>query len=257
MTMKNHLLPIITLFMFLCCVSCHTKHRYDGGLQTKIIKADRVVNAPQSKTDRLEMSVSLEYPVAHVSPDALKSIQTRIKLAAFGEDYSEFTAEQAVKEWMNVLEEDYKDENRYLSSEDSEEEIFDTFSEEFRLNGMVGGIENGIMSYELDAFAYTGGAHGLETVTWLLIDLHDGRQITLADLFPLLTGQELAEKLRSALLEQKGMTEAELFELGYEVEAVYPTENFFLRNDSVIFQFNPYDIAPYAEGPQQIALKRE
>ena len=58
-------------------------------------------------------------------------------------------------------------------------------------------------------------------------------------------------------LEQKGMTEAELFELGYEVEAVYPTENFFLRNDSVIFQFNPYDIAPYAEGPQQIALKRE
>ncbi|MBQ5731230.1 MAG: DUF3298 domain-containing protein, partial [Bacteroidaceae bacterium] len=40
----------------------------------------------------------------------------------------------------------------------------------------------------------------------------------------------------------------------FNIEELYPTENFRLSPDSIIFVYNSYEIAPYSMGRTRIAL---
>ena len=47
----------------------------------------------------------------------------------------------------------------------------------------------------------------------------------------------------------------EVKEQGYiTMNDMYPTENFLLAEDSIIFFYNSYDIAPYSHGTTRLAI---
>jgi len=108
--------------------------------------------------------------------------------------------------------------------------------------------------YVLD-YAYTGGAHGLETREYQTIDLKTGKIISLDDI--LIEGKKqvlttlLTARLRSA---NHIPVSQKLTEAGFFVDEIKPNDNFYLIPEGLGFFYNHYDIAPYASGPTEIFL---
>lgn len=248
-------------FIYVLCLvlllSCQSKRNYDGGLQTTEVKAERTVYAEGSTTDKLQMSATIEYPSAHVNADVLLKLQQLVKTASLGNAYEGESAQQAVADWMDELEAEYEAENRYFLSSEADEEVRATFSAENFVDASIYSICDGMMSYQVRSYVYSGGAHGLSSTNYIVIDLHNGQVLTETDIFPDKTDDQLTEMLREAFVAQKNMSEEELTERGFELDAIFANSNFYLNDDSVVFVFNPYDIAPYAEGEQRIALIKE
>jgi hypothetical protein len=118
--------------------------------------------------------------------------------------------------------------------------------------------DNHILTYYILSYAFTGGAHGLETQDFRVVDITTGRALTLSDLF--LPGFEtgLSQLLTSKLKEQNKMPEtARLSDNGFFVDEVKPNTNFYITNRGIGFYYNHYELAPYANGPSDIFLTFE
>ncbi len=112
-----------------------------------------------------------------------------------------------------------------------------------------------VVSAKLVVSTYMGGAHGMATINGLNFDRTTGRRLTPDDGFRMigLTIEEVAAKAKKELQEK----------LGTDIiapEGADPTaENYstFLVNaDKVTFVFQPYQVAPYAAGPQEVSFTR-
>lgn len=113
-----------------------------------------------------------------------------------------------------------------------------------------------ITTYTLIQSSYTGGAHGLTTVTLINFDNTTGREIHLQDIFKENFEEPLTQQLLRSLAQQTNSPTIEaLKEKGYTtMNEMYPTENFRLDKDSITFIYNSYEIAPYSMGLPTIRL---
>jgi hypothetical protein len=116
----------------------------------------------------------------------------------------------------------------------------------------------GLVSLSFSERSYLGGAHGLATLHYLNLDPATGSKKLLADI---LKDGALAEVTRLAearFRAVRGVPEGtSLKDAGFTfaTDAFALTDNFALRDDGLAFYYNPYDVAPYAMGPTEIALK--
>ncbi len=107
-------------------------------------------------------------------------------------------------------------------------------------------------------YSYTGGAHPNSVQVYRSYDLRSGDQITLDEL--LIPGYEkrLNESAEIEFRMSKEIPPNQtLEERGYWFQEGQfgLNENFAIINKSLIFYFNPYEIAPYAMGPTELELK--
>ncbi|HET8804223.1 MAG TPA: RsiV family protein [Aequorivita sp.] len=114
------------------------------------------------------------------------------------------------------------------------------------------------LCFEMRQYLFTGGAHGYGTTSFLNIDPQTGEELTSDQLFK--NNKEFtafAEKQFRA--EQKITKDKSINENGFwfENDEFYLPESVGFTRDSVIFVYNQYDIASYADGPIElkIALK--
>ena len=77
-----------------------------------------------------------------------------------------------------------------------------------------------------------------------------GNEIYLADIFKEGYEEYLCNRLTDALADKIGATSRkDIKEKGYlTFNDIYPTENFMMKKDSILFFYNAYDIAPYCMG---------
>lgn len=117
------------------------------------------------------------------------------------------------------------------------------------------GIEN-VINYRLSESVYTGGAHPSNITTILRFNAMTGEFIALDNVFPTANQNQLKERLLDKLTAKNGVqTMEELNEIGYlEWMDMFVSTNFALRQDSIEFYYNEYDIAPYAYGASTICL---
>jgi hypothetical protein len=106
-----------------------------------------------------------------------------------------------------------------------------------------------------EIYTFTGGAHGMQTKTYYVIDRTDLKTLTLADFFREPGGAELSriikEELRrySGLKNDQPLSEGVFFEDEPETSA-----NFFVTREGLGLCWAPYEIAPYSEGGIEIIL---
>jgi hypothetical protein len=113
-----------------------------------------------------------------------------------------------------------------------------------------------ILSVKFTVYEYTGGAHGNTAFQTYTFDLAQQRILTLNDLFlpgsnPL---QVIAPIVQQDLAATLGdMADATWIEQG---TGTNPDnyQNFVLTPDALIFFFPPYQVAPYAAGPQTVSI---
>lgn len=105
-------------------------------------------------------------------------------------------------------------------------------------------------------YRYTGGAHGLETVRLASLDAATGRRLALDDLITdraAVTAVAEREFRRQQAI-PPGQSLAQAGYIFFEDERFALTDNVLLCGDTLHFHWDPYEIAPYALGPTDLAL---
>lgn len=120
------------------------------------------------------------------------------------------------------------------------------------------GMEN-VINYRLSEDVFTGGAHPCKLTTILRFNTQTGDFITLDDVFPTSNQPQLKDKLLAQLMKDQGVHSlTELHQRGIlEMTDMFISTNFAMREDSIEFHYNEYDIAPYAYGACTICVSYE
>lgn len=111
------------------------------------------------------------------------------------------------------------------------------------------------LCFEMRQYLFTGGAHGYGTTSFLNIDPQTGEELTSNQLFK--NNKEFtafAEKQFRA--EKKIAKDQSINEDGFwfENDKFYLPESVGFTQDSLIFIYNQYDIASYADGPIELKI---
>jgi hypothetical protein len=106
-----------------------------------------------------------------------------------------------------------------------------------------------------DRESYTGGAHGMSTRQYYVIDAEAPGLLGLEDFFPDPRAPELRRLIYEALRNYDGLAEGRPLSEGvfFEDEPEL-SGNFFIDEKGLGFHWDPYEIAPYSAGQIEIAL---
>lgn len=116
-----------------------------------------------------------------------------------------------------------------------------------------------LLSYAIEYSDYTGGAHGSYRVTYTNIDLKELITISEEDIFVPNYQQRLAEIIVNRLMIQNNVsTRDDLIEIGFfNVDEIFPNNNFWISDEGLHYAFNQYEIAPYVMGVIEVNIPFE
>ena len=109
--------------------------------------------------------------------------------------------------------------------------------------------------FEMRQYLYTGGAHGYGTTSFLNIDPQTGNELTHEQLFR--NKKDFVAFAEKKFRQQQNMSQDQsINEPGFwfENDRFYLPSSVGFTQDSVIFVYNQYDIASYAEGPIELKI---
>lgn len=109
--------------------------------------------------------------------------------------------------------------------------------------------------FELRSYLYSGGAHGYGSTSFLNINPKTGEELPRKKLFK--NKRELTDFAEQKFREQQKITKDESINAtGYwfDDEKFYLPESAGFTQDSLIFIYNQYDIASYADGPIELKI---
>ena len=121
------------------------------------------------------------------------------------------------------------------------------------------GNNRDIIGCNINWYQYTGGAHGGTLITCRNYRLEDGSVVTLDNYLKPGYKEVLIPVLEKQLLKETGCPDREhLGDYGYFPEVpMFVPDNFEIRQDSIAFIFNQYDIAPYSTGITTLVVSED
>lgn len=114
-----------------------------------------------------------------------------------------------------------------------------------------------IFSIDYMDYSFTGGAHPNTYVTFKNFDLSNGEQITLDQIIAAGKKNELTAIAEAEFRKLKELTSrADLGQAGFwfENNTFYLNENFLIKDSSLVFYYNNYEITAYAFGPTELEI---
>lgn len=113
-----------------------------------------------------------------------------------------------------------------------------------------------VTGYRIDKSTYEGGLREIQETQYLNFHPESGAAVTLKELFTPSYKVLLPTLLLHKLQQQYDCKSAgELKEKGIlRLTDIYIPDNFLLKNDGIIFRFNPDEIAPYETGSIELSL---
>ena len=110
--------------------------------------------------------------------------------------------------------------------------------------------DNHFLTFYIISYAFTGGAHGLETSEFYVVDLQRGKIVTLSDIFTTGYEKQLPSMITAKFKEMNSLrADQKLSAAGFFIDDVLPNENFYMTGQGIGFFYNHYEIAPYAYSP--------
>lgn len=109
------------------------------------------------------------------------------------------------------------------------------------------------LSYAYSLETYLGGAHGSFDVKYMNFSAADGHLIKLSEVYD---GDPCTAMMKKLLKDYGCQTKEELMDKTDILMTgdLYPTENFLIVGDSLLFRFNAYEIAPYSAGAVEVMV---
>lgn len=115
-------------------------------------------------------------------------------------------------------------------------------------------VNEQMVTYQISAFAYTGGAHPYGASHPFTYDLARGCVLTAENMFRAGSEKEVLAIVQSGLARQLGVNPSQLESAGVFVSQFTSPGQPYINNDVIVFHFNPYDIAPYSMGNIDVAV---
>ncbi|WP_409176107.1 DUF3298 and DUF4163 domain-containing protein [Brevibacillus fortis] len=111
-----------------------------------------------------------------------------------------------------------------------------------------------LVSFSVQTYIYTGGAHGMTDVTYYTIDNQaKAKQLKLADLFQ--PGYDYRTILNQIISQQiKEKTEADGFNPYDAFESIREDQGYSFKDGNLVIHFGQYEIAAYAAGMPEFAI---
>jgi hypothetical protein len=195
----------------------------------------------------------MEYPITATQPQLLHTAETFIVSQMFSDEYAGLDPVKAATHYRDHCIEQYRAEGKNMDVlyGDDREAAITWMSHEDILSGRVVYLSDSFLSYSVTTYTYGGGAHGNTSVSNRVIDLNTACPLFLSDLFSTQAAEELSARLREQMAQDQGCNSvAELGDKGlfFAPDEVGLTDNFYLNDSGIVWQYNPYEIAPYYLG---------
>lgn len=196
--------------------------------------------------------VTLTVPVAENVPIVADSINKKVfsvvkEIIYFGEKPYTST------DYQGLL-------DSFIDSYDDMKKDFpkDIFGWEGKIEGIVAYESDSILNIEIKHYTFTGGAHGYSGIRSLLFDPQTGKSIPTEYLFRDLNKfKAFAEtKFRT---KYKIPTEQNINATGlmFENDVFELPLSIFFTEKGLLFYYNTYEVASYADGPKELLLTYE
>lgn len=259
----KRLLPLtvaaVTLWMLAGCGS-RPKQDTRGTLAFETFLIDTVCPLIEaSDGPRCHFRLSMECPAATVDESLRRVVDEFVVGLYFQDDYAGSSAREAACRYRDA----YLD--AYLKEGSGVSELYGGdiqaattwMSYEEVSSGRVVYNDGTLLSYSVRYESYRGGAHGNTIVSNRVLDLATGCIVALGDIFDESDMERVAVLLRERLASNYGCaTIDELAEMQpfFSPREIDLTDNFYIDDQGITWQYSPYEIAPYALGVVTVTL---
>lgn len=210
-----------------------------------------------------DVNISFNYPVKFEGTEELNRLQ-QIFIGTFFNniDLDELSPQDAMKEYISNYEDDYKSLSNYYYSDKSRLEEGNTpqwYWYFLNLSNKVLFQNDKLLCNAVEYSDYTGGAHGSYFITYTNIDLKNLVTISEEDIFVPDYQKPLAEIIVNRLMIQNNVNRAEeLLSVGFfDIDDIFPNNNFWISDEAIHYAFNQYEIAPYVMGVINVDIPLE
>jgi len=239
------------------CESIYPTSRIEKTQTSQVYYSYRVLLAPDNpNSPKLEIALSLfqmKYPSAQTAfvnqllysgadPDAYKDRVVKEQRENYRKSLSYLT---------DINSENFK----IFDSEDVEIEDLDFSNWRYTENfAPISPRSRGIV-IERTKETYTGGAHAMKTTRFFVIDLEAQKLLKIDDFVKDYQGDQIRDLIYEELRRYSGLERGRPLSDGiYLNDEPELTFNFFINEEGLGLHWDPYEIAPYAEGAIQVML---
>lgn len=103
-----------------------------------------------------------------------------------------------------------------------------------------------VLSFFIDYYQFTGGAHGITTKRAYTLDRKTGYSLTLDKLFK--KGYDYKKVINSEIKSQISKDKEKYFDSGASFKGIDENTKFYLNGENLVIYYGSYEIAPYASG---------
>lgn len=210
-----------------------------------------------------DVKITFNYPVKFGKKEELDRLQQIFIGTFFNNIYlDELSPEDAMKAYISNYEDEYKSlSNTYYSDKSRLEESNMPMWYWYYLNlsNKVMFQNKKLLSNAVEYSDYTGGAHGSYMITYTNIDLEELVTISEEDIFAPDYQKPLAAIIVKRLMIQNNVnTPEDLLSVGFfDIDDIFPNNNFWLNDEGIHYAFNQYEIAPYVMGVIEVDIPFE
>jgi hypothetical protein len=226
------------VFLFLTFISCNKDLSFKNETFKKKSSLPCKTDCPQ---------ITIDIPVAKNVPVVADSINKKIlsvvkEIVYFGEKPSE------AKDYNSLT-------NFFIASYEEMHKKFpsETFGWEAKIKGNVEYQSDQILNIKIDHYTFTGGAHGYQGFRSLLFNPKTGKIIFSDQLFK--NEKEFkafAEKEFRNKYKIPAKSNINLTGLMFEKDTFQLPQNIFYTDEGLLFYYNSYEVASYADGPKEL-----
>ena len=195
---------------------------------------------------------SMTIVISYELPDRNREMSEEINEKVLGSKYGKMNQSDILDNYIDDRTAEYREANLPLlkMSQESGEPYASLNWEEY-ITGSFSPESHGTVSYTIERYVYTGGAHGMSSETAINFNRRTGEEIDEDDFFTDGSESQLSSLLTQKASEyMKNSGNGSLF-----VDKVEPNDNFRVSDEGVTYIYNPYEIAPYSSGIIKLTLK--
>ena len=156
---------------------------------------------------------------------------------------SEKVINKKILDFTNMWIEDVKEiANEYYGTPNN---IIPTFPYELTSKYIIKS-QNKVLSFYIEYYQFTGGAHGIITRVPYNIDIKTGEELLLKNLF---TGGDEYKKIINKEIEKQMAENPDIYFSGKDgFNGIKEKQQYFLEGNNIVVYFGQYEIAPYITG---------
>ena len=252
---------IILIGMYL--TSCFKKN---DDIKFKKLELDEKVylfNDNDTAKPFVNVEIEFNYPTRYKSKEDLTRLQQIFNGTFFNnQSYDSLSPKDALNKYLESYTEEYRElGNQYY--EDMGNLEGDTqpswYWYQMHKSNEILYEDASLLSYSVEHYDYTGGAHGSLQMLYFIIDLETLTTITEEDIFAPNYYQLLTTKIVEQLMKKYEVDTPEklLNEGFFDINDIAPNSNFWINDEGVHYIYNQYEIAPYSMGPIEVSIPYE